>query len=144
MKIVQRFLPGFNHCLGRGPKSALARVQAQAYCRHPTDCDPGLGSLTCLCRWKGSGWWEPRRAGRQGGEGTPIEIAIGIGKPLIFGRIHEGHEGGKREGERESGKGEGETRGERGERGERRERNGACNWKFDNYVRTFRRSSSSL
>ena len=30
MKILQRFLPGFNHCLGRGPKSALARVQAQA------------------------------------------------------------------------------------------------------------------
>ena len=30
MKILQCFLPGFNHCLGRGPKSALARVQAQA------------------------------------------------------------------------------------------------------------------
>ena len=30
MKILQRFLPGFNHCLGRGPKSALARIQAQA------------------------------------------------------------------------------------------------------------------
>ena len=30
MKILQRFLPDFNHCLGRGPKSALAHVQAQA------------------------------------------------------------------------------------------------------------------
>ena len=30
MKTLQCFLPGFNHCLGRGLKSALARVQAQA------------------------------------------------------------------------------------------------------------------